>query len=267
MFFKPRVALPSGQARVLLLFSNSLSSSLYVISEIEKNSAMKGLFSIVGSATDNVRATGIKTIDMKNIYYRSFDRKLFTSKKGGSKENCDAEFVAKIKELTAEFKPNIIILDNFATDGGSIENIFKMPVLDSMVVCIEGVKVTTFSGENAIRNAILNDKRELRAGVFLYINGSKHLFVLSKKFQIDLQKLGAISISDDFERFIRLSNEKYIWNCSGPALLKALELVASCKAEEKGGRLYIKEGGSSIQGFYNMITECAQGICGIENLG
>lgn len=264
MFFKPKVVMPSGPVRVLLLFSNSLSASLYLISETEKNPSLKEQIAIVGAATDNMRASDIKTLDMKNIYYRSFDRNLFASKREGTASKVNAEYILKIKELTAEFKPTLVLLDNFTLDGASIENVFQIPVLEDVLVCMDGTKITTFSGENAVRNAILSGKKEFRGGAFIYINGKRHLVALSRKFQLDIQKLASISLSDDFERYVKISNKKYIWNCSGPVIVKALELIASGRIEEKGGRLYIKEGGSSIQGFYNMITECVQGIYGIE---
>ncbi|MEM4662660.1 MAG: hypothetical protein QXM75_01415 [Candidatus Diapherotrites archaeon] len=259
-------SIPSGLQSVLILFSNLLGSSLYVINETEKNPKLQDKIRIVGAVTDNLRASGIKTLEMKNICYRALDKELFLKKKGSKDDSATIEYISKLKDLTSDFKPTILLLDNFSIDGATVGNVYDIPIIETMFVALEGTKITTFSGENAVRNAILAGKRELRAGSFIYMNKRKHLLAFSKKLPLDLQKLGEIKNSDEFETYVRLYNEKYIWNCTGPLALKSIELVAEGKLEYRGEKLYIKEDGTAVQGFYNMITECVQGIEGIKNL-
>lgn len=264
MFFKPRQLIDAKQIKVLLLFSDSLHVGAYLLSELEKDPKLQEKIAIAGSLTNSIRAQGTKTMAMKNIVCRAIDEEMFAKKKALEKEKASVEYLKKVKESIADFRAHIAVSDNFTIDSMLVEDVFDMPVLEAPLVSTEGSKITTFSGENAVRNAILSGKRELQSGAFITVEGKQYLIVLSRKLPLDLQKLAAINTSDEFESYLKMYREKYIWNCSGPAVIKALELIAEGRIVTKGGKLYIKEGNNFMQGFYNMTTECIQSLYGFK---
>jgi len=264
MFFKPKPLIETKQLRVLILFSNSLSVSSYLLSELEKYPQMQDKIIIVGSLTNNIRAVGTKTMEMKNITCRAIDEEMFAKKKELQKNNVSLDYLKKVKDTIIEFKPHLVLSDNFTIESTLVESVFEMPVLETAFVSTEGNKITTFTGENVVRNVILSSKRDLQAGAFITTEGKQYLLVLSRKLPLDLQKLANITNSDEFERYVKIFAEKYIWQCAGPAAKKALELFLEGKIVTKGGKLYIKEGNEYLQGFYNMTTECIQSIYGLK---
>ena len=148
----------------------------------------------------------------------------------------------------------MIINDNFALESVQLAKRFKLPVLECCLVDREGQTITRFQGHNAVRNAILASKRVLKVGAFLAKRKSLHLIVISKKLPLDLKRLANVKDDTEFEKYVDVFAEKFKWNCSGPCMLQALELIAEQRIGFRMNSIYIKENKRWKKGFYNMAT-------------
>jgi hypothetical protein len=264
MFFKPKPLIEKQPLRVFLLFSNGLTATNYLFSELEKDSKLAKKITFVGALTNNSRAQAINVLSIRRVDCRVMDEMIFIKKKALGKENAEVEYLRKIRETIAEFKPDVVLSDGFTIESQLLNSVFSLPVVESVLTTIEGKGIITFLGENAVRNAILSSKRELQAGAFLTIKNKIHLVALSRKLPLDLKRLSEIRDSEEFEKYVGVFKEKFSWSCSGPATLQALKLLADGRIGLKGNKIYIKEDNEWLHGFYNLTTECVQSYYGLK---
>ena len=264
MFFKPKPLIEKQPLRVFLLFSNGLSASNYLFSELEKDAKLAERIDIVGALTNNNRAQAINALAIRRIDCRVMDETTFIKKKALGEKNAEVEYLKKIRETIAEFSPDVLLSDGFTIESRLLSNIFSLPVVESVLATIEGKGIITFFGENAVRNAILSSRRELQAGAFLTLKNKIHLVALSRKLPLDLKRLSEIRDSDEFEKYVGVFGEKFSWSCSGPVALQALKLLADGRVGIKGKKLYIREDNEWLHGFYNLTTECVQTYYGLR---
>ncbi len=262
-FFKPKPIISRQPVKVAILFSERPYVSHYLLSEIESDSNVSDAIKIV-AAISNIASASKGLFKMKRIECKILDEKTFM-KKHASAQNPREKYFEWLASILSTLSPNIVVSDFFPADSIALEKILKVPVLDVAWASIEGSRIVTLFGRNCVRDAILASKRELQAGIFLTFNGTKNLLVLSKPLQLDLKRLSEISTSDEFEKYVNMFFEKFIWICAGPAMLMALKLIASASVAFKENKLYIGNDKQWLHGFYNMLTEHAQSYLGLTS--
>jgi len=256
LFFWPSPLIKEKPLKAAVLFSDELASMQFVLSELNRKDGLTRKINIVGAFTSKIRARAINLLRLRNVECRIIDKKMFLNKrKKISKEKAVEEYLERVLDELVEFEPSLIINDNFGFESVQLAKRFKLPVLECSLIYREGQAITKFQGHNAVRNAILASKRVLQAGAFLAKGGSLHLMAISKKLPLDLKRLANVKDDAEFEKYVDVFAEKFKWNCLGPCMLQALELIAGQRIGFKMNSIYIKENKRWKNGFYNMATD------------
>lgn len=255
MLFWPSPLIKKKPLEAAILFSDELASMHFVLSELDRKSELKKKIKIVCAFTNKISAKAMDMLALRHVECRALDKEMFIRKRKeeGEKKAVDKYFERILEEI-AEFKPSIIINDNFGFESTDISNRLKLPVLECILISHEGSSIIRFQGSNAVRNAILESKRVLQAGAFLAKADALHLIVTSGKLPLDLKRLANIKDSIEFEKYVGIFNEKFKWSCLGPCMLKAMELISEQQIGHKLGSIYVKDRGRWKKGFYNMET-------------
>ncbi len=239
--------------RILLVFGKELSVSHYLLSELDKNTDLGKKLRLAGAFSTAIRSKGTDLIRLRGIECRIIDKEMFFKKRRHlDKKKAANEYLQRIEGEISEFDASLAINDNSEIESVALAKALRIPVIESLLIDLEGGKLTTFYGSNAVRNAILSSKRYLQAGAFLIHRNTRYLTVVSKILPLDLERLSKVKDSEGFEKYVDIFKEKFNWSCSGPVLVEALKLLAEKKVCLKWGKLHIKDSGRWKKGFYDM---------------
>lgn len=266
LLFWPSPLIKKKPLKAAILFSDELASMQFVLSELGRRKALARKIDIVVAFTNKIKAKAIDLLALRHVECRIVDEEMFLSKrKNMDKKKAIDEYFERITNELAEFEPSLIINDNFGIESTELATRLKLPVLECSLISRKGRLITRFQGRNVVRSAILAGKRVLQAGAFLAKPDSLYLVVTSRRLPLDLKRLAHINDSAEFEKYVDIFSEKFKWSCSGPCILKALELISEQRIGHRFGTFYIKEKERWEKGFYNMETDSIENVKELMN--
>ncbi|MDY6779473.1 MAG: formyltransferase family protein [Halobacteria archaeon] len=219
--------------RVVVFFSGSASGLRY-LADNDPNYGDE--YEVVGGFTDSPDCPGVEHLGSLGIPVETTDIDEFYSERG-HEDTTDLdvreEFDARTRELIRDFDPDLVLLSGYMriltpplVDAYPVINVHPA---DLRVEDDDGERV--YTGFDPVYDAVEAGEPYTRSSVHLVTTDVDDgpLIVVSRPFEVHhelVETLSEFDADDAFESYVESHQEWMKWEGDGPALAKALELIA-----------------------------------------
>jgi len=224
-----------SKLRVFVFFSGGASGLRYLADD-DPNYGEK--YEVVGAFTDVPDAPGTEFVRERGIPLETNDLEEFYAERDAPTTDLDVreEFDARTRELLAPYEPDVVMLSGYM-------RILTSPVVSEYPIVnvhpadlrIEEDGERAYTGFDPVRNAILAGEDETRSSVHLVTEDVDDgpLLVVSPPFDVNRELVETVRARNDeaFDAYVDAHQEWMKWKGDGPALAKALELVAEGRVD------------------------------------
>lgn len=218
--------------RVVVFFSGGASGFAYLA---DHDPRYGDLYEVVGGLTDDPEAAGIARLRSEDVPVRINDIDAFYDERGADRRDLGVResFDAESREMIEGFDPDLVLLSGYMW-------ILTTPVIDAyptINVHPADLRIETNDGErrfvgfDPVFDAIEAGETETRSSVHFVTSDVDDgpLISISRPFPVHEPLIGALDSFDDGDglRAYADAHQAWMkWEGDGPAIAKALELIA-----------------------------------------
>lgn len=244
-----------GPLRIAVLFSGGASGARYLLNK-SFNGQKK--YEIVIGIADSKACSGIQVLRRNNLDVNIVDPDRLSDDRstGNGRE---LNYFEKLTKTVDQFEPDLILLSGFM-------RVVTPPLLTKYRGRIINVHPADlrlresgerkYKGTDTVYRSIVKGEKEIRSTVHFVTAGVDEgpILVVSEPVPIDRDMVRT------FEKFNRemirsyadLVQEWMKWTCDGPAIHKALDLIASGRAKVSDDQVYLRRPSGVTRGYYDM---------------
>jgi len=229
-----------SKLRVFVFFSGGASGLRYLADD-DPNYGEK--YEVVGAFTDVPDAPGTEFVRERGIPLETNDLEEFYAERDAPTTDLDVreEFDARTRELLAPYEPDVVMLSGYmrilTSPVVSEYPIVNVHPADLRIEDDEGERA--YTGFKPVRDAVLDGEEETRSSVHLVTEDVDDgpLLVVSPPFGVNRELVETTRRwnEDALDDYLGAHQEWMKWRGDGPALAKALELVADGRADLNDG--------------------------------
>lgn len=228
--------------RVFVFFSGGASGLRYLADE-DPNYGEK--YEVVGAFTDVLDAPGAEFVRDRGLPLETNDLEEFYAERDAPTTDLDVreEFDSETREMISSYEPDVILLSGYmrilTSPVVSEYPIVNVHPADLRVEDAEGERA--YTGFDPVRDAVLAGEDETRSSVHLVTEDVDDgpLLVVSPPFPVEREMVETLLARDEdaLDDYLEAHQEWMKWRGDGPALAKALELVAEGRLDLKTGEV------------------------------
>lgn len=234
----------TDRLRVVVFFSGGASGLRYLV---EKDSNYGEGYDVVGAFTDSPDAPGVEFVQDQGIELRVNDIEEFYAERDAPTTDLDVreEFDAVTADMIEGFDPDLILLSGYM-------RILTEPVVGKYdVINVHPADLTieedgdrVYTGHDPVYDAVVAGETETRSSVHFVTTEVDEgpVLVLSKPFEVHRELVDSLlenGSEDEVEEYVSAHQEWMKWEGDGPAIAKAVELIADGRVELDGSEVYI----------------------------
>ncbi|MDY6775166.1 MAG: formyltransferase family protein [Halobacteria archaeon] len=230
--------------RVVVFFSGGASGLRY-LARHDPNYGDK--YEVVGAFTDSPDARGVEFVRDEGIRLKTNDLDEFYAERDADTRDLDVreEYDSQTADIIDEFDADLLLLSGYM-------RILTSPVVSSypiinvhpadLTVRDDGERV--YTGFDPVYDAVVSGEEYTRSSVHFVTQDVDEgpLLTLSKRFEVHRELVDSLmeNASDDAVQSYCESHQEWMkWEGDGPALAKAVELIADGRVERDGSDVYI----------------------------
>ncbi|MFP4174393.1 MAG: phosphoribosylglycinamide formyltransferase, partial [Halobacteriales archaeon] len=201
-------------------------------------------YEVVGGFTDSPDAPGVEALRERGVPVETTDLEAFYDERGAPTTDLGVreEFDERTRELVEPYRPDIVMLSGYM-------RILTPPVVSAFPVInvhpadlrIEEDGERVYTGFDPVRDAVLAGENETRSSVHLVTEDVDDgpLLVVSRPFPVEREMVQTLRARSDeaLDNYLAAHQEWMKWDGDGPALAKALELVAEGRVDLETGEV------------------------------
>ena len=242
----------SERLSVVALFSGGASGVRYLL----EKSRQDANYRITAGLADSEDCSGINTLDQHGVPVE------VVKKRDLNNGESDSRYFGRVAESVKEYDPDLILLSGFM-------KIVKEPLLsrfeDQIInvhpadLRIEENGKRKYRGTDTVRRTISSGAREIRSTVHLVTRGVDEgpILVVSEPVRINRR---LVRTFEEFDRdmvrsYADILQEWMKWACDGPAIKRAIELIATGKVNIDGNDVSFEGKNPSKSSYYDLEKE------------
>lgn len=228
--------------RVVVFFSGGASGFRF-LSEEDPNYGKK--YKVVGGITDSPGCEGEKFLRKEGIEVKSNNIEEFYDGEPLSDLDIRREYDKKTLEIVKEFEPDLILLSGYMwiiteplTENYRIINVHPA----DLTIKEKGERV--YTGKNPVYDAISRGEKETRSSVHFVTQKVDEgpLLVISHPFSVHTELVDELierNKNEKLKKYSEAHQEWMKWKGDGPAISKAIEIIADKNVEIDDGKVNI----------------------------
>jgi folate-dependent phosphoribosylglycinamide formyltransferase PurN len=228
-----------NKPRVFVFFSGGASGFRYLADD---DPNYGDAYEVVGGFTDVPDAPGVDALRERGVPVESTDLEAFYDERDAPTTDLGVreEFDERTRELVEPYEPDIVLLSGYMrilTDP--VVSAFPVVNVHPADLRVEDGGERAYTGFDPVRDAVLAGEDETRSSVHLVTEDVDDgpLLVVSRPFPVERGMVETLRARSDeaLDDYLAAHQEWMKWDGDGPALAKALELIAEGRVDlEKG---------------------------------
>ncbi len=234
------IADSEGPLRVVVLFSGGASGVRYLA---ENDPNCGDAYEVVGAFTDAPDAPGVEAVRERGVPVETNDIEAFYDERNADTGDMAvrAEFDRETRRRIERFDPDLLVLSGYMrilTDP-LVEAYPIVNVHPADLTVTDGSGERVYTGADSVFDAVTAGEPETRSTVHLVTTDvdAGPILVRSPPFEVHRDLVETVEThgaEDALREYVDAHQEWMKWAGDGPALARALELVAAGRVEREG---------------------------------